>query len=65
MLDSRMNHAAENGGNVTARAFVTFPQMLSGGFARSSFVICITPCIARSSPAADGGRAGVASKLTF
>src|SRR6266480_7254591 len=30
MLDSRMNHAAEKRRNVTARAFVTFPQMLSG-----------------------------------
>src|SRR5437762_9696625 len=30
MLDSRMNHAEEKWRNVTARAFVTFPQMLSG-----------------------------------
>src|SRR5262245_22034211 len=29
MLDSRMNHAAENWRSVTERAFVTFPQMLS------------------------------------
>jgi hypothetical protein len=30
MLDSRMKQAAEKRRNVTARAFVTFPQMFSG-----------------------------------
>jgi hypothetical protein len=30
MLDSRMNHAEEKWRNVTAWAFVTFPQILAG-----------------------------------
>src|SRR6266581_5876120 len=37
MLDSRMNRTAEKRRNVTARAFVTFPQMLSGA-------LCLAMC---------------------